>query len=552
MTQSVIDKPLSDDQLLKAYAHHNSQDALAQLVHRHIDHVYTAARRQLADPQSAEDATQAVFIVLAKKARHLVGRNTLPGWLMKATHFAARDIIKKETRRKNYEREAAQMRSTITPTESAPSPDRFGEELDAALAHLGQSDRNAISLRYLHGLTMTEAAASLAISPEAATKRIGRAVARLRKIFVGRGIIAPSIALPALLDQLPHMAAPAHLAATVTSTLAGGTAAGATISIAQGVTHMMTAAKIKAASILVAALLLTTGAGVGGIKLLAQETATTPNPASTDAGPNPPPAPGQVVPNPPTTAIAQLNNGVSVEIIGLCESPSHGKQWWDASGALLDTPPYDSLRIGRQQASPGYIVREVAIKVNQKIQGSNDVATVRWGLSDSAGSFSGGIRGLRGQPAPKIDAWAAQLRDNPAGATLHASVAAGKWTTLVEDRSAGPMSMGLAGMEFVFSQPYRIDNETHITLAAIGVNDVDTRLVVYDKSGKQHTARGYSMASSESGFVGDFGIDLPIASIQKCEFQTRPLNQWIEIKNISLHAGKMTDVQISTSDQKPK
>jgi RNA polymerase sigma factor (sigma-70 family) len=549
MDQSVIDKPASDDQLLKAYAHDGSQDALGQLVHRHIDFVYAAARRQLSDPQAAEDATQAVFIVLAKKARQLAGQNSLPGWLMKTTHFAARDIIKKETRRKHYEREAAQMRSTITATESAaagPSSEEFGEELDAALAQLGQTDRNAIALRYLHGLSMNEAAVSLAISPEAATKRIARAVARLRKILLGRGIIAPSVALPALLDQLPHVVAPAHLATAITSTITGGAATGAGLSIAQGVTHMMTAAKIKAASVLVAGILLATGAGVGGMKLLAQETAV----PAPDAGPNPPPAPGQVVPNPSTsTAIGQLNNGVSIEIVGVCESPSRGKQWWDATGAPLDKGLYDGMRFGNQHPDPGYVAREVAVRINSAVQGSSDHATVYWGLDDSPNSFSGGTRG---NLAKDVQATGFHVKDNPAGATLRANVAAGKWTTLVTDASGGSMSTGMLGMEFVFSAPYRVNNETHIMVAAIGANAGDTRLVVVDKSGKQHVAQGYSSAGSQNGFAGEFGVNLPIASIRSCEFQTRPFDQWIEIKNISLHAGKMTNVQVSTSDPKPK
>jgi len=74
---------MTDWELLERYAQRGDNDAFAELVRRHIDMVYAAARR-IAE-NDAEDATQAVFVLLAEKARELPERGALGGWLHSAT-----------------------------------------------------------------------------------------------------------------------------------------------------------------------------------------------------------------------------------------------------------------------------------------------------------------------------------------------------------------------------------------------------------------------------------------------------------------------------------
>ena len=90
----------SDMACLRAFAREGSQDAFATLVRRRIDMVYSAALRQVRDPATAEDVAQGVFMTLARKAAGLVDRNVvLSAWLLRATHLAALDALRRERRR---------------------------------------------------------------------------------------------------------------------------------------------------------------------------------------------------------------------------------------------------------------------------------------------------------------------------------------------------------------------------------------------------------------------------------------------------------------------
>src|SRR5436305_393184 len=98
---------MDDLNLLAEYVATGSHAAFERVVGTHINLVYSAARRQLSDRHLAEDVTQAVFVVLARKAPSLIERQyPLAGWLLSATHYAARDAMKLAARRRRHERSA--------------------------------------------------------------------------------------------------------------------------------------------------------------------------------------------------------------------------------------------------------------------------------------------------------------------------------------------------------------------------------------------------------------------------------------------------------------
>ncbi|MGD0389754.1 MAG: sigma-70 family RNA polymerase sigma factor [Tepidisphaeraceae bacterium] len=220
---------MTDGDLLGKFVNRGDQEAFRAIVQRHGDMVYSAAVRQLGDLSLAEDVTQAVFIVLAKKAAKVNGP-MLAGWLVKAARYLALEARRGEWRRKAREREAAAMKGE---TEQADQWLQMGPVLDEALSSLGERDRTAVTLRYLEGRDPRQVASAMGVSEEAAAKRLTRALAKLRKRFGRHGVDVPAASIGITLLAQTRLAAPAGLAekcftAAVGSTAAAGTAAAAT------------------------------------------------------------------------------------------------------------------------------------------------------------------------------------------------------------------------------------------------------------------------------------------------------------------------------------
>src|SRR5213083_3295074 len=125
-----------DSALLRQYLEDHSDAAFAALVTRHINLVYSVALRHVGDPHQAEEITQAVFILLARKAAQLRHDKALSSWLFQATRLTASNFVRSETRRHRREQEA-HMQSVLNDPGSDVWP-RIAPMLDDAVAGLNE------------------------------------------------------------------------------------------------------------------------------------------------------------------------------------------------------------------------------------------------------------------------------------------------------------------------------------------------------------------------------------------------------------------------------
>jgi len=226
---------MHDDKLLKAYVESKSDAAFTRLVERHLNFVYTICRRELGNPQLAEDAAQIVFLSLARKAPALRRNVVLAGWLFTASRMACANLRRQETRRRRYEERAA-MEAMM-----AEQPEEWNDVeplLQDALSSLKDTDRNAILLRFFEGMSLRETGVALGTSEDAARVRVNRAVEKMRRYLAKHGVSVTGASMTASLAQHAVDAAPISPASIVQG-INAATAAGAACSIAAGSTGVL-------------------------------------------------------------------------------------------------------------------------------------------------------------------------------------------------------------------------------------------------------------------------------------------------------------------------
>jgi RNA polymerase sigma factor (sigma-70 family) len=221
-------KAMTDDAALLRRYLDGSEEAFAELVRCHIGAVYGTALRVVAgDAHLANDVTQKVFTGLARKASSLADRTVLVGWLYLSTQYEAAKAVRSEQRWRNREQKAQVMNEILG--QGAPEPDwtALRPVLDQAMRDLKEGDRDALLLRFFQSRTLAEVGEGLGLSENAARMRVDRALDKLHSVLVRRGIKSTATALGAALAGQLTTAAPATLAASVTSVALAGAASGA-------------------------------------------------------------------------------------------------------------------------------------------------------------------------------------------------------------------------------------------------------------------------------------------------------------------------------------
>jgi RNA polymerase sigma factor (sigma-70 family) len=272
---------MDDWQLLREYADRGSDAAFTTLVERHLGLVYGACLREVRDADLAQDVTQSVFLVLARKAGRIRRGTVLAGWLFNTARFACRNALRQQARRKAREEHAA--REAAREEEMRPD-DRWDEIepfLHSALAGLRSGEREAVLLRFFEERSLKEIGTELGISEKAAHMRVSRGVDKLRTYFERRGVVVSAVGLA---GSLALQAAPASAevsARSVTALVAGKIAEGGGASLpvfelAEGVIHEMKMLLIKKTAAGAAGLMLLGGGLAVGARALEEKPAPPP------------------------------------------------------------------------------------------------------------------------------------------------------------------------------------------------------------------------------------------------------------------------------------
>jgi RNA polymerase sigma factor (sigma-70 family) len=264
---------LSDAELLGRFVvgrDEAAEAAFAALVERHGVMVLGVCRRVLANRDEAEDAFQATFLVLARKAAAIARREQLASWLHGVARRAALDARARATRQKAREKRLGAMLPAEPPDQTLANELRA--VLDEELARLPERHRAAILLCELEGLSRREAAARLGISEGTLSSRLARAKSRLRDRLTRRGFALSAAALAAVLSQDAHavILPPLLVDSTIrvaTLVAAGSSLAGvvstSVVTLTEGVLKAMLFAKLKLAVIgVVTMALVSTSVGV--------------------------------------------------------------------------------------------------------------------------------------------------------------------------------------------------------------------------------------------------------------------------------------------------
>ncbi|HEY3760753.1 MAG TPA: TIGR03435 family protein [Verrucomicrobiae bacterium] len=248
-----------DHQLLADFARSGSETAFSELVRRYIALVYSTALRFTSNPHHAEEIAQAVFVILAQKAGTLSSRVILSGWLYQTARLTAANFVKGEIRRAHREQEVYMQ--SILPDPELADWNKIAPLLDEAMGSLGETDRNALVLRFFENCTSAEIGAALRMNEETARKRVNRALDKLRKIFSAHGVSSTAEAVAGAIAANSLQVVPASVAQSVTAAaVVKGTAVStSTLTLIKGTLKIMAWSKTQ--TVIVAGVIVLLAAG---------------------------------------------------------------------------------------------------------------------------------------------------------------------------------------------------------------------------------------------------------------------------------------------------
>ena len=236
---------------------------------------------------------------------------------------------------------------------------------------------------------------------------------------------------------------------------------------------------------------------------------------------------------------ATLPNGVTVELVGICEHPSAGKQWWRPDGSLLNERPWDKIN-GSVSPSQGKKAYEFAFKLKYP---SDNVPGWYVEFEKGGSKVSGGDFLKTG-----VEWYAVELPSDIENVSANVFIATAKWknrfTHKVDGTVGGVFAEGSGKGGIVWIGPNESDGKTSIVASHSFTDFQQTCIIAVDINGVENRTCSSSSGYYESGSqtVQAF-FDLPLEKIKEYRLQTRPYEKYV-FKHVSLKPNYKTDVQI--------
>jgi RNA polymerase sigma factor (sigma-70 family) len=277
---------LTDGELLEGFLALRDGAYFEALVRRHGPMVLGVCRRVLRDPHDAEDAFQATFLVLVRRAAAVVPRELVGNWLYGVAYRTALEAKRAAARRRARERQVNDMpHPTVEPE---PGWQELRPLLDRELSRLPDKYRVPVVLCDLEGWTRKEAARQLSLPEGTVSGRLTTARRLLARRLARQGVTLSGGTLGVVLANGSASAAvpPALLASTVqAAALTAGAVSAPVAALADGMVKLLSAAKLKALTALLLAVSALGGAGWATYRLRAAERHPE---AAPDVEPSPP------------------------------------------------------------------------------------------------------------------------------------------------------------------------------------------------------------------------------------------------------------------------
>jgi hypothetical protein len=229
---------------------------------------------------------------------------------------------------------------------------------------------------------------------------------------------------------------------------------------------------------------------------------------------------------------AALPNGVTVELVGVCDWLKEGKRCWRPDGLALPMQIYAA----KWNQSPGVGQYGFMFKVTgpDELNFSCNI----FGASSSEGSCQ--VVDTQGKQLEGFEASISDMEKGRLSTTIRVGVAAGSWKTIAS-HDGRRMKVGRQG-GVLWSQAFQTMNSTNVVASAEWRKDQVERVVAIDKEGKLHTTGHGSVASGKVDQLTASFRNLKLGQIEEFQYQVRPYH-WIEFKNVSLRPGYKTNVQ---------